>query len=42
MKTITTETEAENRKVAQERLTAYVKGLEKLKNNDGRKGEKDA
>ena len=38
MKTIMTE--SENRKAAQERLMAYVKGMEKLKDNAGKKGEK--
>lgn len=33
-------TEAENKKAAQERLMAYVKGMEKLKDNAGKKGEK--
>ena len=42
MKTIVTETEEKNRKNAQERLMAYVKGMEKLKNNAGGKGEKSA
>ena len=40
MKTIVTE--AENKKAAQKRLLAYVKGMEKLKDNAGKKGEKGA
>ena len=40
MKTIVTE--AENKKAAQERLMAYVKGKEKLKEKAGQKGAKGA
>ena len=42
MKTIVTETEEKNRKNAQERLMAYEKGMEQLKDNAGGKGEKGA
>ena len=42
MKTIVTETEVINDRDVQERLMAYVKGREKLKESAGGKGEKDA
>ena len=42
MKMIVTETDERNDKTAQERLMAYVNGMEKLKNNAGGKGEKSA
>ena len=42
MKMIVTETDERNDKTAQERLMSYVKGMEKLKESAGGKGEKGA
>ena len=42
MNTIVTEADEKNDKIAQERLMAYVKGMEKLKESAGGKGEQGA